>query len=155
MYPHKTPVTENDIIIIEDNCESMGAEYESKQTGTWGDVGTFSMFFSHHITTMEGGVIVTDDEETYHILLALRAHGWTRELPHQNHIANKSDNWFEETWHFILPGYNLRPTELQAAVGIEQLRKLPELLEARQVNAKLFVEKFSEYTALSKVLKSF
>jgi CDP-4-dehydro-6-deoxyglucose reductase, E1 len=141
----KKIIGDRNIIIIEDNCESMGAEYESKQTGTWGHVGTFSMFFSHHISTMEGGVIVTDDEETYQILLALRAHGWTRELPQQNHIANKSDNWFEKSWHFVLPGYNLRPTELQAAVGIEQLRKLPEILEARQVNAKLFVEKFTDH----------
>ena len=131
-----------DILMLEDNCESMGAEYEHKQTGTWGHVGTFSMFFSHHIQTMEGGIVVTDDEEIYHILLALRAHGWTRELPHQNHISNKSDDWFEESWRFVLPGYNVRPTELQAAVGLEQLRKLSGFLEARRVNARLFTEKF-------------
>ena len=141
----KKIINDRNIIIIEDNCESMGAEYESKQTGTWGDVGTFSMFFSHHISTMEGGIVVTDDERTYHILLALRAHGWTRELPQQNHIANKSDDWFEESWNFVLPGYNLRPTELQAAVGLEQMRKLPDLIKARQVNAKLFTEKFADH----------
>ncbi len=133
------------IFFIEDNCESMGAEYGSKQAGTWGHIGTFSMFFSHHITTMEGGMVVTDDEETYHILLALRAHGWTRELPQKNHVANKSDNPFDEYWRFVLPGYNLRPTELQAAVGLEQLKKFPKLLEARRKNAQLFIEKFSDH----------
>lgn len=138
-------ISNRNIFIIEDNCESLGAEYKSKQTGTWGHVGTFSMFFSHHMNTMEGGMVLTDDEETYHILLALRAHGWTRELPQKNFISNKSDDWFEESWNFVLPGYNLRPTELQAAVGLKQIRKLPDFLKVRRENAKLFTKKFSNH----------
>jgi CDP-6-deoxy-D-xylo-4-hexulose-3-dehydrase len=138
-------INNRNILIIEDNCESLGAEYESKQTGTWGHVGTFSMFFSHHINTMEGGMVLTDDEETYHILLALRAHGWSRELPQKNCISNKSEDWFEESWNFLLPGYNVRPTELQAAVGLEQIQKLSGFIKVRRENAKLFTKKFTDH----------
>ncbi len=75
-----------DIVLMEDNCESMGATFGGKQTGTFGVVGSFSSFFSHHISTMEGGMVVTDDEELYHLMLSLRAHGWTRNLPKHNHV---------------------------------------------------------------------
>ena len=73
-----------DTVLIEDNCESMGAKFQGKHTGTFGVMGGYSSFFSHHISTMEGGLIVTDDEELYQILLSLRAHGWTRNLPKHN-----------------------------------------------------------------------
>ena len=69
------------IVLVEDNCESMGATFNGKQAGTFGVMGSFSCFFSHHISTMEGGVVVTNDEELYHVMLVLRAHGWTRNLP--------------------------------------------------------------------------
>lgn len=130
------------IIIIEDNCESLGAKYNNKYTGTFGIMGTFSSFFSHHIATMEGGVVVTDDEELYHILLCLRAHGWTRNLPKENHILNKSEDWFEESFKFVLPGYNVRPLEMSGAIGIEQLKKLPEFINQRRRNADLFQKLF-------------
>ena len=134
-----------DIFIFEDNCESMGAEYKGKQTGTFGLMGTFSTFFSHHMATMEGGFVTTDDEELYHVLLSLRAHGWTRNLPQQNHVSNKSDDWFEESFRFVLPGYNVRPVEMSGAIGIEQLKKLPSFLKQRRENAKLFVELFKNH----------
>jgi len=138
-------IKDKDIFIFEDNCESMGAEYKSKQTGTFGIVSTFSTFFSHHMATMEGGFVTTDDEELYHILLSLRAHGWTRNLPQENHVANKSDDWFEESFRFVLPGYNVRPIEMSGAIGIEQLKKLPSFLKQRRENAKLFVELFKNH----------
>jgi CDP-6-deoxy-D-xylo-4-hexulose-3-dehydrase len=138
-------IKDKDIFIFEDNCESMGAEYKGKQTGTFGIVGTFSTFFSHHIATMEGGLVTTDDEEIYHILLSLRAHGWTRDLPQQNHISNKSYDSFEEVFRFILPGYNVRPVEMSGAIGIEQLKKLPLFLKQRRENAKIFVKLFKDH----------
>ena len=131
------------IFIFEDNCESMGAEYKGNQTGAFGIVSTFSTFFSHHMATMEGGFVTTDDEELYHVLLSLRAHGWTRNLPQENHVSNKSDDWFEESFRFVLPGYNVRPVEMSGAIGIEQLKKLPSFLKQRRENAKLFVELFT------------
>ena len=138
-------IKDKDIFIFEDNCESMGAEYKGRQTGTFGVMGTFSTFFSHHMATMEGGFVTTDDEELYHVLLSLRAHGWTRNLPQKNHVANKSDDWFEESFRFVLPGYNVRPVEMSGAIGIEQLKKLPLFLKQRRENAKIFVELFKDH----------
>ena len=132
----------HDLILLEDNCESMGATYEGKHTGTFGVCGTFSMFFSHHICTMEGGMVLTDDEELCQIVTSLRAHGWTRELPQQNRVHNKDGDTFREMYRFVLPGYNVRPLEVSAAVGIHQLDKLAGLLSARRKNAARFVELF-------------
>ncbi len=129
------------IIIVEDNCESLGAKFKNKFTGTFGIMGSYSSFFSHHISTMEGGLITTDDIELYHILLSIRSHGWTRNLPKKNKISSlKSDNEFEESFKFILPGYNLRPLEISAAVGLKQLIKLPNLIKERRKNAEFMKE---------------
>lgn len=143
-------IGKRNIILLEDNCEAMGAKYKGKFTGTFGLIGTFSSFFSHHISTMEGGILVTDDEELYHIMLSMRSHGWTRHLPKENKVTGvKSDNAFEESFKFVLPGYNLRPGELHAAVGIEQLKKLPELIRKRRENAAFFQEQFQDLSWLS------
>lgn len=137
------------IELIEDNCESMGAAFNKKQAGTFGLMGTFSSFFSHHISTMEGGFVTTDDEELYHILLCLRAHGWTRNLPKQNLVTGtKSDNAFEESYKFVLPGYNVRPLEMSGAIGQEQIKKLPQFIEIRRQNANTFVELFKNHPDL-------
>lgn len=141
----KEIIGDKDIILMEDNCESMGAEFKGKQTGTFGLVGTYSTFYSHHMATMEGGLIVTDDEEMYHVMICLRAHGWTRHLPKENHVSNKSDNAFEESFRFILPGYNVRPVEMSGVIGVEQLKKLPSFLDYRRKNAKLFVSLFENH----------
>lgn len=123
------------IVLLEDNCESMGARFNGKQAGTFGVMGTFSSFFSHHISTMEGGLVTTDDEEIYHILLSLRAHGWTRNLPKLNHVCGeKSDDPFEESFRFVLPGYNVRPLELEGALGVEQIKRLPSMVVERRKN---------------------
>jgi CDP-6-deoxy-D-xylo-4-hexulose-3-dehydrase len=138
-------IVDKDIILMEDNCESMGAEFKGKQAGTFGVMGTFSTFFSHHMATMEGGLVVTDDEELYHVLIALRAHGWTRHLPKENKVANKSDDWFTESFRFVLPGYNVRPVEMSGAIGVQQLKKLPDFLEKRRENAVQFQELFRNH----------
>ena len=127
------------LILFEDNCESMGATLNGKQCGTFGDLGSFSSFFSHHISTMEGGVLVTDNTELYHVAKSLRAHGWTRDLPSNTRIFEKKDDDFYEAYRFILPGYNARPLELSGAIGIEQLKKLDRMVELRRKNAELFV----------------
>jgi CDP-6-deoxy-D-xylo-4-hexulose-3-dehydrase len=134
-------IGDRNIVLLEDNCESMGATFDGKQAGTFGVMGTFSSFFSHHISTMEGGIIATDDEELYQIMLSLRAHGWTRNLPKENLVSGtKSDDFFEESFRFVLPGYNLRPLELSGALGIEQVKKLPTLIAERRKNATLFID---------------
>jgi CDP-6-deoxy-D-xylo-4-hexulose-3-dehydrase len=134
------------IILIEDNCESLGAKFNGKQAGTFGIMGTFSTFFSHHISTMEGGLIVTDDEEIYQILLSLRAHGWTRNLPKINQVCSeKSDDPFEESFRFVLPGYNVRPIELEGALGSEQLKRLPRIISERRKNGLRLQEIFENH----------
>lgn len=135
-----------EIVVIEDNCESMGATFNGKQTGTFGVMGTYSCFFSHHISTMEGGMVLTDDEELYHVMLALRAHGWTRNLPKFNHVTGeKSEDPFEESFRFVLPGYNLRPLEMSGALGIEQLAKLPDLIKGRRANGALVQQRLGNH----------
>ena len=136
-------INDKKITLLEDNCESLGATYDNKYAGTFGLMGTFSSFFSHHISTMEGGCVVTDDEEIFHILLTIRAHGWSRNLPKKNLVSGiKSDDEFKESFKFLLPGYNVRPLEMSGAIGIEQLKKLPSLIFQRQKNAELFNKLF-------------
>lgn len=146
-FAHIKKIIKNkNIYLIEDNCESMGAEFDKKQTGTFGVMGTFSCFFSHHISTMEGGFVVTDDEELHHILICLRAHGWTRNLPKFNKVTGeKSDDPFVESFKFVLPGYNVRPLEMSGAIGQEQIAKLPQFVEERRKNAEHFQKIFRNH----------
>lgn len=132
------------IILLEDNCESLGATFEDKHAGTFGIMGTFSSFYSHHIATMEGGCIATDDEELYNIILVIRAHGWTRNLPKNNLVTEIHDDDFYEAFRFILPGYNVRPVEMSGAIGIEQLKKLPDFIFHRRANAKKIINLFQD-----------
>lgn len=129
---------QHNLYFLEDNCESLDAEIDGVKTGTFGDIGTFSFFFSHHISTMEGGMLITDDEELYQLSISLRNHGWTRGQPEDSKIYTKSADDFSEAYRFILPGYNVRPSELNAVVGIEQLKKLPEFTKQRRKNLKQF-----------------
>lgn len=122
-----------DVDVLEDNCESMGAKYAGKRTGSFGLMGSHSTFFSHHICTMEGGMVTTDDRTFYEMMLSIRSHGWTRHLPEDNVFKVKP-----EKFSFILPGYNIRPTEMQCAIGIEQLKKLPGFVKQRRLNAESF-----------------
>lgn len=139
-----------DITLLEDNCESLGATLDGKKAGTFGVMGTFSSFFSHHISTMEGGMVVTDDQELHHILLCLRAHGWTRNLPKENLVCGtKSDDFFEESFRFVLPGYNVRPLEMEGAIGQEQVKKLPTFVKERRANALHFQELFKNHPLLT------
>ena len=134
---------ENNLILIEDNCESMGAKYHDKFTGTFGVCGTFSTFYSHHMATMEGGMIVTNDEELNDIMKSIRSHGWTRNLSDDNKFITKKDEFYE-MFNFIFPGYNVRPVEMEAAIGCEQLKKLDGFLKNRKNNGKYFSQLLSD-----------
>ena len=130
----------HDLFLFEDACEAMGSRILNKQVGTYGDVGTFSTYFSHHISTGEGGFVVTDDDKTAHQLISLRAHGWLRNLPATNLVSTKTgDPWLDQ-FRFYLPGYNLRPMETQAASGIIQLKKLEKFNRIRKLNAYHYQE---------------
>ncbi len=131
------------LYLIEDNCESLGSKYKNKYTGTFGIMGSYSFFFSHHLQTIEGGMIVTNDLNLYEILVSLRAHGWTRDLPEINTVQNKKLDKFYDSFNFVLPGYNLRPGELNGAIGIEQLKKIKFFMKMRRLNANFFRKLFA------------
>jgi CDP-6-deoxy-D-xylo-4-hexulose-3-dehydrase len=133
-----------DLILLEDNCESLGASIDSKMTGSFGFASSHSFFFSHHICTMEGGMVSTNSKELMETLISLRAHGWTRGLEENNSVFSSSGNDWEDLYRFVLPGFNLRPTELSGAVGVKQLEKLPMFIQKRRENADLFVSKFKD-----------
>ena len=133
------------LFMLEDNCESMGATYGGQPAGTFGDIGTFSSFFSHHISTMEGGISLTNSEELRQVMVSLRAHGWTRELPSKNFIGDKSGQEFYDLFRFVLPGYNLRPLELQGALGRQQIEKLDGIVQGRRANAVKFQQTLANY----------
>lgn len=139
----RTLCDDRGLILVEDNCESMGATLAGRQAGTFGLCGTFSSFFSHHISTMEGGMVVTDDRRLYDTMLSLRAHGWTRDLPEDTHLPRDPDPFLRQ-FRFVLPGYNLRPIEMEGALGQTQLAKLDGFVAARRDNAALFVNAFAD-----------
>jgi CDP-6-deoxy-D-xylo-4-hexulose-3-dehydrase len=117
--------------LIEDNCESLGAHFKGRQAGTFGVTGSYSCFFSHHISTMEGGMITTNDVELYEDLKSLRAHGWVRDRADKAEWIAKHPE-LDSRFMFIMPGYNVRPLEVSAAIGSVQLKKLDSMLEARE-----------------------
>ena len=128
---------ENDILLIEDTCESIGSKYNDKLLGTLGDLSTFSFYFGHHMSTIEGGMVSTNDEDLYHILLSIRSHGWDRDLPKekQNSLREKYGvDKFRSLYTFYYPGFNLRSTDLQAYIGLGQLEKLDMIVGNRNKN---------------------
>ena len=134
----------HNLLLIEDNCESMGAKHGDKFTGTVGLAGSFSFFFSHHIQTMEGGMVLCKNKDDADYMRSLRAHGWVRDLPADSHLYKKTGNAFDDNFIFATPGYNIRPLEMSGAIGSEQLKKWPSIMEVRQKNADHFVSLFKD-----------
>lgn len=137
-FPCKLDKLPSDIIVIEDNCESFGASLNGKMCGTWGIMGSLSFFFSHHITTMEGGCVLTDDDVLADYCRSMRAHGWVRDLQ-TDHLWKRSND-FSDSFKFVTNGYCVRPGEMNAAVGKVQLRKWESQKNQRLENAKTFLE---------------
>jgi CDP-6-deoxy-D-xylo-4-hexulose-3-dehydrase len=135
----------NDLYVIEDTCEAHGAEYQDRKVGTFGDLGTFSFYFSHHISTIEGGMLVTNNDLFAEIAKALRAHGWVRELNQRAEIANRYSS-IDERFLFANLGFNLRPTEIQGAFGIHQIKKLEPFIQIRRENARYWSDRLSGYS---------
>lgn len=129
------------VILLEDNCESQGALYNGKKLGRFGSMSSFSTYFGHIMSTIEGGMITTDDEELHTILIQLRSHGWSRDLSDERKQALRNE-WnvddFSELYTFYIPGFNLRSTDLQAYIGIEQMKKVDRMIEQRNKNFRLF-----------------
>ncbi len=126
-------VERHGLVMIEDSCEAHGARFEGKPVGTFGDMGTFSFYFSHHISTIEGGMVVTDDPALGDLARTLRAHGWIRDVKKRPNVERPP---IDERFLFVNLGYNLRPTELQGAFGIHQMPKLEPYIKIRRDNVE-------------------
>ena len=122
---------EHELWVVEDTCEALGSRYYGQPVGTFGDISTFSFFFSHHITTIEGGMVSTRDPEMAELLRCLRAHGWTRHLKRRAEEEAKYPD-IDPSFLFINTGFNVRPTEINAAFGLIQLTKLDRFNERRR-----------------------
>lgn len=134
----------HNLFVIEDCCEAMGSFFDGQSVGSFGHVGNFSFFFSHHISTMEGGISVTNDFDLTETMRILRAHGWSREADeHQKYVNMYPD--IDPRFIFINTGYNLRPTEVNAAIGKIQLPKLNKLIDNRRETAAFYLNYLSKY----------
>lgn len=143
-------IERNNLLLIEDTCESLGSKYDNSYLGTLGDIGTYSFYYSHHITTMEGGMVVTDNDEYYELMKCLRAHGWSRNLKNKDAIQSLYPD-LDPRFTFVNLGYNVRPMEIQATMGIGQLDKLKLKNDCRKTNynnIKNKIEKDSRNTFL-------
>ena len=135
---------EHNLLLIEDNCEAMGAKWNDQYNGTIGLAGSFSFFFSHHIQTMEGGMVLTDNKDDADYMRSLRAHGWVRDLPDDSSLYKKTGDPFNDNFIFATPGYNVRPLEMSGAIGLEQLKKWDNIMETRLANKKHFLSLFKD-----------
>ncbi|MEL0102075.1 MAG: DegT/DnrJ/EryC1/StrS family aminotransferase [Gammaproteobacteria bacterium] len=127
--------------LIEDTCESLGVKNKNKYLGTFGDIGTFSFYFSHHITTVEGGMIVTNNDYIANKIMSLRSHGWTRDMKNSSYYEKKFPD-IDPRFLFVNVGYNLRSTDMNAAIGLVQLKKLEKFNQRRHDIGKIWNEAF-------------
>lgn len=131
------------VILLEDCCESLGSEYKGRKLGTFGVMSTFSTFFGHHISTIEGGMVCTDNPEYDKILRSIRAHGWGRDWTEQQQIEAQEE-WgvsdFDARFTFYNAGFNCRSTDLQAFLGLRQLEKLPSIVSKRHENYNKYLQ---------------
>ena len=136
----KKIINKKNIILIEDTCESLGAKFNNKFLGTFGEFGTFSFYYSHQITSGEGGMIVCNNVKNYNIIKSLRSHGWSIETTFHN-IYKKKFKKLDDRFLFINSGYNLRPTDIQAAIAYNQFKRLNKFITTRDYNRKKIINK--------------
>ena len=136
---------DHNLYVIEDACEAHGAEFKGKKVGSFGDLATFSFFFSHHISTIEGGMLLTNNDDFAELARGLRAFGWIRDLKDKDKIAQKHRE-IDPRFLFINIGYNFRPMELQGAFGIHQIKKLESFIKIRRENAQFWHDKLKKYS---------
>ncbi len=137
----------NKVILLEDTCESLGSKYKGKTLGTFGLMSSFSTYFGHHLSTIEGGMVCTDDTETYNFLKSLRSHGWSRDmdLSYQTSLREEFEiDSFSEQYTFYYSGFNLRSTDLQAFIGLSQLDKYETVMDRRHANYNVYKENLKD-----------
>jgi CDP-6-deoxy-D-xylo-4-hexulose-3-dehydrase len=138
------------LLLIEDCCEALGAGYKGKEVGTFGVASSFSFFFSHHMTTMEGGMVICQDQALSDVFRLLRAHGWARNA---KYLKPEPQEGIDPRYMFLNWGFNVRPTELQAGFGLEQLRRLPAFNAQREKNAMHFKKYLSRHSKIIRIME--
>jgi CDP-6-deoxy-D-xylo-4-hexulose-3-dehydrase len=140
----KSLCTKRGVALVEDTCESLGTRTQNQMAGTIGNIGTYSFFFSHHMTTIEGGMIVSPHPEMAELFRCLRAHGWTRHLKQKAQIESMRPD-LDPRFLFVNMGFNVRPTEINAAFGLHQLKKLDGFNRRRVEIAQRWLEAFAPF----------
>lgn len=149
------------VILLEDSCEALGSSLQGKKLGTFGEAGSFSFYYGHHISTIEGGMVVTDNSDLHQMMLSLRSHGWSRDLSAERRNALTQEfniDEFRNLYTFYYAGFNLRSTDLQAFLGRSQLKKLNDIGRIRQHNFELYRKNLNGYfcqNSATDVLSSF
>ena len=137
-------IKDNNLILIEDCCESHGATFNGKKVGTFGDMSNFSFYFGHHMTTIEGGTVCTNNDETHDMVRMLRSHGMTREASLETRQKYQEKYpYLNPLFTFAVPGYNMRSTELNAVIGRNQLKRLDQNIAIRQNNLDTWLDNLS------------
>ena len=134
--------------LMEDCCASHGSRHQGRLVGTFGLMSSFSFYYGHHMSTIEGGVVCTNDEELYYHLLMLRSHGWLKDLPpaeQERIMAQYGVDPFHSPFTFTVPGYNLRPTDLSAQIGLMQLPKLQQTIKRRVAHHRTYQKLLDEH----------
>ena len=142
----------HDCLVIEDACEALGSEYKGVKAGALSLAGSFSFYYGHHISTIEGGAITTSDDKLYSVMLSIRSHGWSRDVPDTDRQAWKKEfqiDDFRELYSFYFAGFNMRPTELNAYLGLIQLKRLPEIAKIRAHNFEFYRQALPEFWSQS------
>ena len=149
------------VLLLEDACESMGTKYAGQKIGTFGLMSSFSTYFGHHISTIEGGLVSTNDTRLYEILKSIRSHGWDRDASPE-YSRELREKWvtsdFDSLYKFYHSGFNLRSTDLQAFIGISQIDKLDLICKKRNENFKLYNDLLGDvmpYIKYSKDISNF
>ncbi len=143
-------------ILMEDNCESMGSKKDEKKLGTFGLSSSHSFYFGHHISTIEGGMVSTNNKKFYNIALAIRSHGWARdtELSFKKNLEKKYNvDEFKSLFTFYYSGFNIRSTDFNANIGIKQLDKIYKISKIRHNNYKRYQSNLKEYWSQTSNLK--
>ena len=144
-------IKKHKLILIEDTCESLGTKYKNKYLGSFGDFSSFSFYSSHQISSGEGGMICCKSNADYEIIKSLRAHGWSRGLKDEKKIA-LANKHLDKRFIFYNSGYNLRPTDITASIGLSQFKDLDKFIKQRSKNRSKILKNFKENYKLSKVL---
>jgi len=150
--PHKmrelmTLKSRYEFVLLEDACAAIGASYEGRKVGSFGDISSFSFYFGHQMSTIEGGMVSTNDKGFNDLLLMLRSHGWSKDLERATHdelVVKYGIDDFHSPFVFYEPGFNLRSTDLNAFIGIGQLEKLEWMTEQRRANHARYLERLAK-----------